>query len=66
MGDALLSVEGPVLLGVNYTVLRGLSAADKLRAAADVLPYDESVGRLIIAMAVVDIDRQQKGLDQSG
>lgn len=62
MCDALLSVNGPVLLGVNYAVLRRLSAPDKLRAAADVLPYDESVGRLIIAMAMVDLDSQRKGL----
>lgn len=58
----VFAIDDAELVGVDYDALRCLSAADKLRAAADVVCIDEGVARLIMLMAKADLDRQQERL----
>lgn len=62
LSTQVFTTDGAVLVEVNYPALRALSVADKLRAAAEIVPVDEIVARLIVWMALVDLGHQQKGL----
>ena len=55
LSTEVFTTDHTTLVEVAYPALRRLTAAGKLRAAADILPFDEVVARLIVAMALIDL-----------